>query len=75
MFILETIRKLASTDRIAAIGDGPDLTYHDLDANSESLAAFLLDKYPGKSPIILWGDKEHDMLVGVLAALKTDALT
>lgn len=71
MFILETVRKLASTDRIAAIGDGPDLTYHDLDANSESLAAFLLDKYPGKSPIILWGDKEHDMLVGVLAALKT----
>lgn len=71
MFILDNIKKWAAEGRIAAAGGGSEMTYAQLEARSESLAAFLLRKYPGKDPVILWGDKEHDMLTGVLAALKT----
>lgn len=71
MFILSNLKKLAKTSKIAAVGNEGEMSYAELEARSESLAAFLLTKYPGQAPIILWGDKEHDMLTGVLAALKT----
>jgi D-alanine--poly(phosphoribitol) ligase subunit 1 len=71
VFILSNVKKLAKTNRIAAVGKEGEMSFAELEARSESLAAFLLSRYPGRAPIILWGDKEHDMLTGVLAALKT----
>lgn len=71
MFIIENLKKLALTHRIAAVSRNEgSISYSELESRSEAMAAFLLEKYPGKNPIILWGDKEHDMLTGVLAALK-----
>lgn len=71
MFILENIKEFSLIDRIAAVSENEgSITYAELESRSEAMAAFLLEMYPDKSPIILSGDKEHDMLTGVLAALK-----
>lgn len=71
MFILKNLKVFSQTDRIAAVSKKEgNISYSELESRSEALAAFLLETYPGKAPIILWGDKEHDMLTGVLAALK-----
>jgi len=71
MFILYNIRKFAEEGRIAAVGDEGTMSYQELEDRSEALAAYLLTQYPGKNPVIIWGDKEHDMLVGVMACLKS----
>lgn len=70
MFIVDTVRTLAATDRVAAVKEGIALTFRELEFRSNALAAYLLETHPGHTPIILWGDKEHDMLCAILAALK-----
>lgn len=72
MFILENVRRFAQTEAIAAVGLEGEMTYSQLEARSESLAVYLKERFPNRKPVILWGDKEHDMLTGVLASLKAN---
>ncbi|MDD6884200.1 MAG: D-alanine--poly(phosphoribitol) ligase, partial [Eubacteriales bacterium] len=71
MFLFDNILRFAAEGRTAAIGREGSMTYAQMYDRSEALAIFLLNKYPGKSAILLWGDKENDMLCCMLAALKT----
>jgi D-alanine--poly(phosphoribitol) ligase subunit 1 len=71
VFILENLKRFAQTDALAAVGEEGEMSYRLLEDRSEALAAYLVETYPGKAPIVLQGDKEHDMLTGIMAALKS----
>lgn len=73
MFLIENIKEFAKNpDRIAAVDtDGIELSYKQLDERSEALASFLIENYPGKSPVIIWCDKENDTLSLILACVKS----
>ncbi len=69
--ILQKVKELSFSDKIAAISPEGYLTYAQLEQDSEALASFLLQEFPeDDSPVMIWGDKENDMLSCVLAALK-----
>lgn len=47
------------------------MTFAELDRRSEILADYFIKTLPaGEAPVVLWGDKENDMVVGIFAALK-----
>ncbi len=71
MFIIENVKKFAAQGRIAAVGKEGEMSYRQLEERSEALAAYLLESFPEKRPVVIWGDKEHDMLTALLACLKS----
>lgn len=71
--ILQRIQHFATAcpDRFAHVSGGRALTYANLWHRSDALAAHLLTIQPGeKSPVVVRGHKEPDMLVAFLAAVK-----
>ena len=72
MRILENIKVYSEEDRIAAVVDGIELTYKELDKKSNALAYYLLKEFKeDRTPIVLYGNKENEMLVAMMAALKS----
>jgi D-alanine--poly(phosphoribitol) ligase subunit 1 len=64
-------RALAAPRRIAHLSGGRQLTYGELKAQSDALAARLADLLPAdRSPIAVLGHKEPELLVAFLAAVK-----
>ncbi len=74
MDIIEVIDRAAqdSPDKIAHLSGLRVLTYGDLGKRSDSLASHLAERYPDdKSPIVIVGHKEPEMVIGFLAAVKS----
>lgn len=75
MHFIERIDQWAAirSGELAFVHRDDRLTYHDLKTKSDALAAWLLFtlKDSKKSPIIVYGHKESDMLVSFLAAVKS----
>lgn len=72
MRILENIKTYSKENRIAAIVDGNQLTYKDLEDNSNGLAYYLLNEFKDdRTPVVIYGNKENDMLITMIAALKS----
>ena len=64
-------RALAAPRRIAHLSGGRQLSYGELKAHSDALAARVADLLPAdRSPIAVLGHKEPELLVAFLAAVK-----
>lgn len=72
MFILEKIAEYAKTDRVALINREEQLTFAQMDAYSDALAAYLLDQFgtTDKTPVVIYGHKQTEMLPCMYGALK-----
>lgn len=72
MRILKAIKKYSQTKRTALVCDGQHMTYNELDTLSESIANFLLKEFEDdRTPIVLYGNKENEMMAVMMGALKS----
>ena len=72
MKVLEQLKHYARTDRIALINRGRTVTYRELDARADAFAAWLLVTLgEDRSPVVLRGDKETDLLACIFGALRS----
>lgn len=70
--ILEALREQAKTDRICAVDeDGISMSFSELHARSDALAAYFLENLSLHAPVLLIGDKENDMLTCLFACMKS----
>ncbi|MCL2056892.1 MAG: AMP-binding protein [Oscillospiraceae bacterium] len=71
MFVLDSIKKYARTDKTALINRGEKLSYAQLDAYSGAFADWLVRHYGGRgAPVMIYGAKETEFLPCVFGALK-----
>lgn len=71
-FINEIENFALDSTRIAQIYDDTQLTYKELKNYSDALASFIIDKYSNdKTPILIYGHKEHEVLVSFFACSKS----
>ncbi|WP_399924730.1 MupA/Atu3671 family FMN-dependent luciferase-like monooxygenase [Streptomyces kanamyceticus] len=61
----------AAPDRTAVISGSETLTYRELDERAERLAAVLRGRDGGGAPVALWLPRGTDLIVAMLAALKS----
>lgn len=72
MFILDAIKTYAKTDRIAHINRDETLSFAELDARSDAFAAYLLERFgEDRTPVVIYGHKEADILSCIFGALKS----
>lgn len=72
MKIIESIKKYASTDRIAIICEGEKLSYRDLNDYSETIAVYLKSIHGDENiPAVVYGNKENMMMPCMIGALKS----
>lgn len=74
MNLLSTIDEICAKniDRICEIYRDSKLTYGDLKKYSDALAYYIASKYKNdKSPIVIYGHKDHEMLISFLACSKS----
>jgi D-alanine--poly(phosphoribitol) ligase subunit 1 len=74
MHLVDRIERWAQVvpDRLAHVSGGRTLTYADLSRRSDALAAQLGRLLPAdKSPVVVLGHKEPEMLIGFLGAIKS----
>ena len=73
MNIIDRIESAAAQypDRAACLHRGRVLRYRELIERSDALASFLIEQYPGRSPVIVHGHKEPDMIPCFLACVKS----
>ncbi len=72
MLVLEQLKFFAKTDRIALVNREETLSYRELDARSNAFAAWLLNTFGAdRSPVVICGDKETDLLCCLFGALKS----
>ena len=72
MDLLSTIDGFSeSTGRIAHVYREGLLGYRELRQQSDALAAYLLAEYDGdRSPVVVYGQKQHEMIVSFLGCVK-----
>ena len=73
MEIIERIDRWGRTtpDRPAYVSGGRTLTYGELRRRSDALAAHLAGTLPEKSPVVVLGHKEPELLIAYLGAIKS----
>lgn len=74
MNLLSTIDEICAknNDRICEIYKDSKLTYGDLKKYSDALAYYITTEYKDdKSPIVIYGHKDHEMLISFLACSKS----
>ncbi|AQS12064.1 D-alanine--poly(phosphoribitol) ligase subunit 1 [Clostridium saccharobutylicum] len=72
MKILDSIEKFAKTERAAVKCLGNELTYKELNENSDKIAKYLLEEFKSdRTPIIIYGNKENEILPIMIGALKS----
>lgn len=72
MTFIDILHTRAQTDRIAAVEpNGKLLSYSELDSRSDAIAADWLKRLPDKSPVLIRGDKENDIICCMFAAIKS----
>lgn len=68
---LTNIKLRASTAMTAAVDNGKELSFRELEERSEAIAVFLAREYARGEAVCIWGDKENDMLVFIIACMKS----
>lgn len=67
--MLENLKYLSQTNKIAALFEHDELSYRDLYYRTQALAHFLMDNTDVNEPIAIYGDKENDMIVAFFACI------
>ena len=72
MDFIDTIENYCTVDKVAHIYRNSNLTYRELKTKSDSLAVNIIDLFgKDKTPIIVFGHKDHLMLISFLACAKS----
>ncbi|MBU3101514.1 MULTISPECIES: D-alanine--poly(phosphoribitol) ligase subunit DltA [Clostridium] len=72
MDFINVIENYCTTNKVAHIYKNSNLTYRELKTKSDSLAANIIDLFgKDKTPIIVFGHKDHLMLISFLACAKS----
>ena len=71
MWVLENLEKLKSSDKPAIIHREKGITFKELWERSERVANYILNTCKTKSPILIYGNKEIDIITVMIACLKT----
>ena len=71
MYFFENLRQFARTDRMAASLRGEELSFRQLDEESDALALWL-EKYhqPRQTPVAIFGDKQNSLLCAMAGCIK-----
>lgn len=71
MFLLEALAAYAETDRVALVYGAQQLTFRELNRQSDAFAAWLLERFgEDRTPVLLYGHKELTLPVCMFGALK-----
>ncbi len=71
MWILEMLKRKADSSDVAVISRERSLTYSELWHQSEAAAAYILEYCETKNPVLIYGNKELEITVLMVACLKT----
>ena len=72
MDFIDTIENYCTSSKVAHIYRNSNLTYKELKTKSDSLAVNIIDLFgDDKTPIIVFGHKDHLMLISFLACIKS----
>ena len=71
MWILDELRSMRESDRPAIIYRGKTITFKELWTFSEAVAFFHKKKLKTKAPIIIYGNKDIEITIAMVAALKS----
>lgn len=72
MWILNEVYNLCNSSKKALIYKDTSMTFADIYNYSESIAAYIEDKFgTNKKPILIYGNKDNDIIPCMLACLKT----
>lgn len=71
MWILDELKKRKNSEQLAMIHRDRSITYRELWIASENLAVRMNDELGTKAPVVIYGNKDIEILVVMMAALKT----
>lgn len=71
MWILNKLKKLKDSYEIAIINRDEKLSFKDLWERSEKMAHYIDKKCSSKNPVVIYGNKDIDILVIMMATIKT----
>lgn len=72
MDFCQMLHDYAKKDLTAHVYRESKMTYRELEDKSNALAAYIVDNYKSdKTPIIVYGHKEHEMLIAFYACMKS----
>lgn len=72
MFVLQKLGEFAETDRIAVVYGEKQVTYRQLNAQSDAFACYLTQTLGGdRTPIVIIGHKQTEILSCIFGALKS----
>lgn len=71
MWLLDELEKLKNNDEIAIIHRESKITFKELWEKSEHVANYILNTCKTNAPILIYGNKETDIITVMIAALKT----
>lgn len=71
MWFLDELEKLKNSDETAIIYRENKVTFKDLWKKSEHVANYILNTCKTNAPILIYGNKETDIIIVMIAALKT----
>lgn len=71
MWLLDELKKLKNSNETAIISREEKLSFRELWERSEKLAYFINEKCKTLNPIVIYGNKDINILIVMLAALKT----
>lgn len=71
MWLLDELEKLKESDCIAIQYREESITFRELWNKSESLSVFLKENNKNQNPLVIYGNKEIDIIIGMHAALKS----
>ena len=71
MWLLDELEKLKESDKVAIIHREISITFKELWDKSEKIASYILKTCKTKAPILIYGNKEMDIVTVMVASLKT----
>lgn len=71
MWILDELERLKNSNKLAIIHRENKITFKELWSRSEHIANYILSACKTKSPILIYGNKEIDIITVMVAVLKT----
>lgn len=71
MWLLDQLKKFKNSNKIAIVNKSEKLSFKELWEYSERMAYFINKSCKNKNPIVIYGNKDIEILIIMIAALKT----